>query len=63
MSARLVANFTDWTPNNIVDRGKLMLHYLWIKVHPGTPYNLTLEDELDLMGLQFLKEKETENNG
>jgi uncharacterized protein with ParB-like and HNH nuclease domain len=63
MSARLVANFTDWTPNNIVERGKLMLHYLWIKVHPGTPYNLTLEDELDLMGLQFLKEKETENNG
>lgn len=63
MSARLVANNIDWTPDHIVERGKEMLKYLWLKVHPALPYTLTLEDELDLLGLQFLKQTETVTNG
>lgn len=63
MSARIVANNPDWTPENIVERGRLMLKFLWLKVHPNIVYNLTKEDELDLMGLQFLKENEMQLNG
>lgn len=63
MSARLVANYIDWTPQYLVERGKNMLRFLWLKVHPGLPYNLQENNELDLMGLQFLKQTETVNNG
>lgn len=63
MSARLVANNIDWNPDEIVKRGKSMLQYLWLKVHPKSPYDLILEDELDLLGLQFLKQSEKVTNG
>jgi uncharacterized protein with ParB-like and HNH nuclease domain len=63
MSARLVANNTDWTPDHIVERGREMLKYLWLKVHHDLPYNLAENDELDLLGLQFLKQTETVTNG
>ncbi|MBK7573293.1 MAG: hypothetical protein IPI10_17435 [Bacteroidetes bacterium] len=63
MSARLVANNPDWTPETILQRGKQMLHYLWLKVNPELAYNLTMNDELDLMGLQFLKQTEPITNG
>lgn len=62
MSARLVANNLDWTPEAIVERGKDMLNFLWLKVHPGVAYNLSEADELDLLGLQFFKKVETVPN-
>lgn len=54
MSARLVANNADWTPTNILERGKDMLKFLWGKLHGEDLYNLKEKEELELLGLNFM---------
>lgn len=63
MSARIVANELEWTPEKIVDRGIDMLDFLWKKLHPGTANPLTRDSKLELLGLPFLKSLPVENNG
>jgi len=62
MSARLVANNSDWTPSLLVDRGKDMLKFLWQKLHPGVEYILTENEEFELLGLPFLIKTEPLKN-
>jgi len=54
MSARIVANNNDWTPTTIIERGKLMINYLWNKLNPDEQNALTDNDKYELLGLYFL---------
>ena len=54
MSARIVANNSEWTPDTIKKRGTLMIEFLWNKLHPDKQNGLTANEKLELLGLDFL---------
>ncbi len=53
MSAKMVANEIDWTPETIVKRGKDMLKFLWLKLHPDQEFIFSEKELLELLGLGF----------
>lgn len=53
MSARLVANYPDWTPETITGRGILMLNFLLEKIGED-PKAISYGEKLKLLGLKFL---------
>lgn len=62
LSAIIVSKNEDWTPEVIVKRGRSMLKFLWEKLHPDKTYNISENESLELLGLQFLIKKETVGN-
>jgi len=54
MSARIVADEPDWTPESIKNRGMKMLDHLWDMLHPGQDIKLTENEKLELLGLDFM---------
>lgn len=53
-SEQLVANYNDWTPETILDRGIDMLDFLWEKLHPEELNPLSKSDKTEILGLEFL---------
>ena len=49
MSARIVANNSEWTPDTIKKRGTLMIEFLWNKLHPDKQNGLTANEKLELL--------------
>jgi hypothetical protein len=62
LSAIIVSKNQDWTPETIVKRGQSMLKFLWLKLHPDKPYNISRNQALELLGLQFLIVQESTVN-
>ncbi|GKU24352.1 hypothetical protein CFOLD11_11780 [Clostridium folliculivorans] len=57
-SERIVAEYDNWTPETIFQRGIDMLDFLWKKLGIDQVEPLTIEDKKILLGLEFLNSKD-----
>ena len=53
-SERLVAEYENWTPETILERGIDMIDFLWTKLQLDKTSPLTLDEKKTLLGLEFL---------